>query len=153
MRSVLFTLSSVTACFGIVAACTHDFDTFEGEVGEGGASSGADGAASSSTSSGAVSSTSTSSGSTTSSGGGSSATPGVDANVDCQAVSGSCFTQAQTCNQKCGSDQTTCSAACPNGGPGNKCRADCVTKQTTCAGACKRTCEQCAGPQCRNLCP
>jgi hypothetical protein len=147
MRTGIFTLSSVTVCFGIVVACTQDFDTFSGVPGEGGTASGSSTSGGTSTSGGG----STSGGST--SGGSTSGTPGVDANVDCQAISGSCFQQAQPCNEKCNTDHATCTGMCENGGPGKACRNQCDGTQATCLGQCKMTCEQCAGPQCRNLCP
>jgi hypothetical protein len=151
MRTTIFGLATVTVCFGIVVACTHDFDTFEGTAVEGGTASSTSGGGSSTSGGTSTSGGSTSGGST--SGGSTSGTPGVDANVDCQMVSGSCFTQAKPCNDKCNADATTCNEPCPNGNQGKQCRADCDAKQATCLAACKMTCEQCAGPQCRNLCP
>jgi hypothetical protein len=73
--------------------------------------------------------------------------------VDCEAVSGTCFTQGKTCNDKCAADYTTCSDPCPNGNPGKACRDDCSNKRTNCLAPCKTTCEQCAGPDCRDKCP
>lgn len=153
MRITIFSLASVTVCFGIVAACTQDFGTFEGTAAEGGTASSSGGSTSGGTStSGSTSGGSTSGGSTS---GGSSGSTGMDATppVDCQAVSGSCFTQGKTCNDKCQADYTTCSEPCPNGNPGKACRDDCSNKRTNCLAPCKMTCEQCAGPDCRNNCP
>jgi hypothetical protein len=146
MRTGIFTLSSVTVCFGIVGACTQDFDKFSGPYDEAGTASGSTSGGASTSGGGSTSGGSTSGGST-------SGDPGIDANVDCQAISGSCYQQAMPCNQKCKDDHTTCTGMCENGGPGKQCRNQCENVQTTCLGQCKMTCEQCAGPQCRDKCP
>ena len=151
MRTTIFTLSSITVCFGIVGACTQDFDTFKGAAAEGGTASGSGGTGS--TSGGTTTSSGGGSSGTTTSSGSSSGGSDFDANVDCTAISGSCYQQAGTCNQKCQTDHAACSGLCDNGGPGKACRADCDQKQTACLAPCKMTCEQCAGPDCRNRCP
>jgi hypothetical protein len=157
MRTTIFTLASVTVCFGIVGACTQDFDTFSGAPPEGGttgsSNGGSNGSSGGGSTSGGTSGTTTSSGGSTSGGTSTSGSTSGSPPVDCQMVSGSCFQQGQTCNDKCNADHTTCSGVCPNGNQGKACRTDCDTKQTACLAACKMTCEQCAGPACRNLCP
>ena len=150
MRTTIFTLTSVTACFGIVGACTQDFDTFSNN-GQGSTSTSAGGTTSSTSGGASTSGGSTSGGST--SGGSTSGTPGVDANVDCPTISGSCYQQAQPCNEKCNTDHATCTGMCENGGKGNSCRNQCDNTKTTCLAQCKMTCEQCAGPPCRAGCP
>jgi len=154
MRTTVFTVASVSACFGIVAACTHDFDTFSGTADEGGTASSSSGSGSST--SGGTTSTSgggSTSGGSTSGGSTSGGTSGFDSSVDCQMISGSCYQQGATCNNKCATDHQTCTDACPNGNQGKQCRANCDATQTTCLGSCKTTCQQCAGPQCSNKCP
>ena len=136
----------LVAAFTGAIACTNDFDVFEGPFdADGGATSSSSTSSSSSSSGG--SSSSSSSGATGDDGGDPPLPP-----VDCS-TSASCFAQEETCNGECAATHTTCTDMCDNGGPGRACRKTCDDAQTGCLGQCKTTCEQCAGPPCRDGCP
>ncbi len=129
-RTLEATAGWLAFALGFAAACTHDFDKFEGAATDGPIPERDAGAK---PDAGAPDS-------------------GSDAGGPC-AAKAMCFSSAESCTATCNSTFQNCRSGCPSGGTGMDCRKACDADLTTCETTCSNTCRGCAGTACEATCP